>query len=56
MQMTFVVSLPRGVAYEWYSHYETRTGCPGDLTVLRLAMLERFGWSIHADKAQARLQ
>ena len=29
-QLTFVVSLLRGAAYEWYLHYETRTGCPGD--------------------------
>ena len=30
MQMTFVMSLLRGAAYEWYLHYETCTGCPGD--------------------------
>ena len=29
-QLTFIVSLLRGVAYEWYQHFETRTGCPGD--------------------------
>ena len=29
-QLTFVVSLLRGAAYDWYRHYETRTGCPGD--------------------------
>ena len=29
-QMTFVVSLLRGAAYEWYQHHETRTGCPGE--------------------------
>ena len=29
-QLTFIVSLLRGAAYEWYMHYETRTGCPGD--------------------------
>ena len=51
MHLTFVVSLLRGVSYEWYSHYETRTGCPGDWTTLRLAMLERFGLSIRAEKA-----
>ena len=50
-QLTFVVSLLRGAAYEWYLHYETCTGCPGDWTTLRLAMLERFGLSIRAEKA-----
>ena len=52
-QMTFVVSLLRGAAYDWYRHYETRTGCPGDWTTLRRAMLERFGTSIRAEKARA---
>ena len=50
-QMTFVVSLLRGGAYEWYLHYETRTGCPSDWTMLGIAMLERFGLSIRAEKA-----
>ena len=54
-QMTFVVSLLRGAAYDWYRHYETRTGCPGDWTTLRRAMLERFGTSIRAEKARASL-
>ena len=54
--MTFVVSLLRGAAYEWYLHYETRTRCLGDWTTLRLAMLERFGSSIRAEKARAGLQ
>ena len=53
--MTFVVSLLRGVAYDWYRHYETRTGCPGDWTTMRRAMLERFGTSIRAEKARAGL-
>ena len=53
--MTFVVSLLRGVAYDWYRHYETRTGCPGDWTTMRRAMLERFGTSIRAKKARAGL-
>ena len=52
-QMTFVVSLLRGAAYDWYRHFETRTGCPGDWTTLRRAMLERFGTSIRAEKARA---
>ena len=34
-QLTFVVSLLRGAAYEWYMHFETRTGCLGDWTTLR---------------------
>ena len=34
---------------------ETRTGCPGDWTTLRHAMLERFGSSIRARKARAAL-
>ena len=55
MQVTFVVSLLRGAAYEWYVHYETCTWCPGDWTMLRIAMLERFGSSIRAKKARARL-
>ena len=54
-QMTFVVSLLRGAAYDWYRHYETRTGCPGDWTTLRQAMVERFGTSIRAKKARAGL-
>ena len=56
MQLTFVVSLLRGAAYEWYVHYETRIGCPGDWTTLRIAMLERFGSSIRAEKARAGLR
>ena len=54
--MTYVVSLLRRAAYEWYSHYETRTGCPGDWTTLRHTMLEHFGSSIHAEKARAGLR
>ena len=54
-QLTFIVSLLRGAAYEWYLHYETRTRCPGDWTTLRHAMLERFGTSIRAKKARAGL-
>ena len=54
-QLTFVVSLLRGAAYDWYRHYETRTGCPGNWTTLRRAMLERFGTSIRAEKARAGL-
>ena len=54
-QMTFVVSLLRGAAYDWYRHFEMRTGCPGDWTTLRRAMLERFGTSIRAEKARAGL-
>ena len=54
-QLTFIVSLLRGAAYEWYHHYETRTGCPGDWTTLRLALLQRFGTSIRAEKARAGL-
>ena len=54
-QLTFVVSLLRGAAYDWYHHYEMRTGCPGDWTTLRLAMLERFGTSIRVEKARAGL-
>ena len=52
-QMTFIVSLLRGAAYDWYRHYETRTGCPGDWTTLRRALLERFGTTIRAEKARA---
>ena len=55
VQLTFIVSLLRGAAYEWYLHYETRTGCPGDWTALRHAMLEQFGTSIRAEKARAGL-
>ena len=54
-QLTFIVSLLRGAAYDWYHHYETRTGCPGDWTTLRLALLQRFGTSIRAEKARAGL-
>ena len=54
-QLTFIVSLLRGAAYEWYQHYETRTGCPGDWTTMCRAMLERFGTSIRAEKARAGL-
>ena len=52
-QLTFVVSLLRGAAYDWYRHFETRTGCPGDWTTLRHAVLDRFGTSIRAEKARA---
>ena len=55
MQLTYVVSLVRGVAFEWYSQYETQSGCLGDLTTLHQAMLERFGLSICAEKACAAL-
>ena len=55
MQLTYVVSLLRGAAIEWYTLMETRTGCPGDWTMLRHAMLERFGSSIRAGKARAAL-
>ena len=55
VQLTYIVSLLRGAAYEWYLHYETRTGCPGDWTTLRHAMLERFGMSIRVEKARAGL-
>ena len=34
---------------------EMRTGCPGDWTTLRHAMLERFGLSIHVGKARVAL-
>ena len=34
---------------------EMHTGCPGDWTTLRQAMLERFGLSIRAAKARAAL-
>ena len=54
-QLTFIVSLLRGAAYDWYHHYETRTGCPGDWTTLRQALLQRFGTSIRAEKARAGL-
>ena len=54
-QLTYVVSLLRGAAIEWYISMETRTGCPGDWTTLRHAMLERFGSSIRAGKARAAL-
>ena len=49
------MSLLRGAAYDWYHHYETRTGCPGDWTTLRLALLQCFGTSIHAEKARVGL-
>ena len=52
-QLTFVVSLLRGAVYDWYRHYETRTGCPGDWTTLRHAVLDRFGTTIRAEKARA---
>ena len=52
-QLTFIVSLLRGAAYDWYRHYETRTGCPGDWTTLRHAVLDRFGTTICAEKARA---
>ena len=54
-QLTYVVSLLTGAAIEWYTSMETRTGCPGDWTTLRHAMLERFGSSIRAGKARAAL-
>ena len=55
MQLTYIVSLLRGAAFEWFSSIETRTGCPGDWTTLRHAMLACFGLSICAKKARAAL-
>ena len=55
MQLTYIVSLLRGAAFEWYTSYDTRTGCPGNWTMLKKAMLERFGSSIRVEKAQAAL-
>ena len=55
MQLIYVVLLMRGAAFEWYSSMETRTGCLGDWTTLRHAMLEHFGSSIRAKKAWAAL-
>ena len=49
------MSLLRGAAYDWYQYYETRTGCPGNWTTLRRALLQRFGTSIRAEKARAGL-
>ena len=54
-QLTYVVSLLRGAAFEWYSLMETHTGCLGDWTTLRQAMLECFGPSIRAKEARAAL-
>ena len=54
-QLTYIVSLLRGAAIEWYNSMETLTGCPGDWTTLRRAILEHFGLSIHVKKAQAAL-
>ena len=54
-QLIYIVPLLRGAAFEWFSSVETRTGCPGDWTMLRQAMLERFGSSICAKKARAAL-
>ena len=54
-QLTYVVSLLRGAAIEWYNSMEMRIGCPGDWTTLRHAMLEHFGSSIRAGKARAAL-
>ena len=54
-QLTYVVSLLRGAAFEWYSLMEMRTRCPSDWTTLRHAMLERFGSSIRAKKARVAL-
>ena len=54
-QLTFIVSLLRGAAYDWYHSYEMRTGCPGNWTTIRRAMLERFGMTIRAEKARAGL-
>ena len=45
-QLTFIVSLLRGVAYEWYQHFETRTGCPGDWTTMRRAHAGAF-WNVN---------
>ena len=54
-QLTYIVSLLRGAAFEWYTSMEAHTGCPGDWATLCKAMLECFGSSIHADKACATL-
>ena len=54
-QLIYAVSLLRGAAFEWYILMEMRTGCPGNWTTLRHAMLERFGSSIRVKKAHATL-
>ena len=54
-QLTYVVSLLRRAAFEWYSSMETSIGCPCDWTTLRQAVLERFGSSIRVEKACAAL-
>ena len=55
MQLTYVVSLLRGAAIEWYNSMETCTGCPDDWTTSCQAMLEQFGSSICTKKARAAL-
>ena len=52
-QLTYIVSLLREHAYEWYSSYETQIGCPGDWETLKIAMPKRFGLSIRVNKARA---
>ena len=52
-QLTYIVSLLRGVDFEWYSSFETCIGCPGDWTTVRHAILEQFGPSIRTKKARA---
>ena len=54
-QLTYIVSLLRGAAFEWYTSMEMHTGCPSDWTTLCQAILEHFGSSIRADKARAAL-
>ena len=50
MYLTYIVSLLRGAAFEWYSSFETRIGCPGHWATLYQAMLEQFGSLIRAIK------
>ena len=53
IELTYVVPLLRGAAFEWYSSSETSTVCPGDYTTLPHAMIKLFGSSTRAKKACA---
>ena len=54
-QLTNIGSVLRGAAFEWYSSFEMCTKYPSDWTILHHAILERFGLSIRAEKADAAL-
>ena len=56
-EVAFAATLIRGAAHEWYLGYERRNGNkpPQDWPTMMQAILERFGSTIRAQEAHAKL-